>query len=146
MDRATQCILGWAVTTERSENLFQQILDGTPQAMYYYSDALPTYEALLYHPGHHTAMNDKSQTYSVEGHAVDADLRHRFALLVWHVAHVVFLVVQTLYAPPFICSFSVTTVDSFTSNVTLTTQLILSVSYRFGFEHSPPDCDLDTSL
>ena len=57
-------------------------------------------------------------------------------LLVWHVAHVVFLVVQTLYAPPFICSFSVTTVDSFTSNVTLTTQLILSVSYRFGFEHS----------
>lgn len=79
VDRATRCILGWAVTDERSEIVFQQILDRTPQAMHYFSDALPTYQALIYYPGHHRAMSDKSQTFSVEGD--NADLRHYLARL-----------------------------------------------------------------
>ena len=79
MDRATRCIVGWTITRQRSESLFQELLDQTPQAVQYYSDALPTYEALVYFPGHHTAMNDKSQTYSVEGD--NADLRHYLARL-----------------------------------------------------------------
>jgi len=79
VDRVTRCILGWALTHERNERLFQAILDQTPQAAFYYSDALPTYEALIYYPGHHRAMSDKSQTYSVEGD--NADLRHYLARL-----------------------------------------------------------------
>ena len=79
MDRATRCIVGWAVTCERNERLFQAILDQTPRATYYYSDALPTYEALIYYPARHRAMPDKSQTYSVEGD--NADLRHYLARL-----------------------------------------------------------------
>ena len=79
MDRATRCILGWTTTHERSESIFQQILDQMPQATQYYSDALPTYAALIYYPGRHTAMYDKSQTYSVE--ADNAELRHYLARL-----------------------------------------------------------------
>ena len=79
MDRATRCILGWAVTSQRNEQLFQAILDQTPQASYYYSDALPTYAVLIYSPGRFQAMPDKSQTYSVEGD--NADLRHYLARL-----------------------------------------------------------------
>jgi insertion element IS1 protein InsB len=79
VDRATRCILGWAVTPERNEQLFQAVLDRTPQASHYYSDALPTYEALIYYPARHQAMTDKSQTYSVEGD--NADLRHYLARL-----------------------------------------------------------------
>jgi insertion element IS1 protein InsB len=79
VDRATRCILGWAVTRERNERLFQSLLDQTPQASHYYSDALPTYEALIYYPARHQAMPDKSQTYSVEGD--NADLRHYLARL-----------------------------------------------------------------
>jgi len=79
VDRATRCIVGWAVTHERNERFFQAILDQAPQATYYYSDALPIYAALIYYPARHRAMPDKSQTYSVEGD--NADLRHYLARL-----------------------------------------------------------------
>jgi hypothetical protein len=62
--------------------------DGTPQAMLnrapfarqYYSDAFVTYGTLVYTPGLHTVMTDKSQTYAVE--ADNAELRHYLARLV----------------------------------------------------------------
>jgi insertion element IS1 protein InsB len=55
----------------------QEMLDHSPQAEQYYSDALPVYRQLLYYPGEHQMMWDKSQTYSVE--ADNAELRHYLA-------------------------------------------------------------------
>ena len=61
------------------ETTWQKVLDTSPQATLYYSDASPTYLALLYHPGIHVALLDKSQTYRVEGD--NAELRHYLARL-----------------------------------------------------------------
>jgi insertion element IS1 protein InsB len=58
---------------------WQAVLDAAPQATLYYSDASPTYLALLYQPGIHVALPDKSQTYRVEGD--NAELRHYLARL-----------------------------------------------------------------
>jgi len=53
--------------------MLQHLLDTAPQADRYFSDAFPTYGRLIYYPGRHQAMGDKSQTYSVEA---DNILRH----------------------------------------------------------------------
>ena len=55
------------------------MLDASPQAVWYYSDLFPPYQALVYTPGVHTPMPDKSETYRVEG--VNAELRHYLARL-----------------------------------------------------------------
>ena len=77
IDRATRCILGWAIIPERTFEAMQALLDRSPQATWYYSDYFSTYHALVYYPGHHRALKDKSQTFTVEG--VNADLRHYMA-------------------------------------------------------------------
>ena len=59
--------------------MMQHLLDTAPQADRYFSDAFPTYGRLIYYPGRHQAMGDKSQTYSVE--ADNAELRHYLARL-----------------------------------------------------------------
>lgn len=80
VDRATHCIVGWDVVWERTSTHLQAMLDRAPFARQYYSDAFVTYRTLVYSPGCHTAMTDKSQTYSVE--ADNAELRHYLARLV----------------------------------------------------------------
>jgi insertion element IS1 protein InsB len=72
-------VVGWRVCKERDEATFQAILDESPQAVWYYSDLYATYKTLIYKPGVHTAMPDKSETYRVEG--VNAELRHYLARL-----------------------------------------------------------------
>lgn len=79
VERQTSCIVGWAVAAQCDEAHWQAVLDAAPQAVLYYSDASPTYLALLYRPGIHIALPDKSQTYRVEG--VNAELRHYLARL-----------------------------------------------------------------
>ncbi|NJL56338.1 IS1 family transposase [bacterium] len=79
VERTTSCIVGWEVGYERSEAVLQAVVDAAPQAVLYYSDALPTYSALIYKPGIHVALTDKSQTYRVEGD--NAELRHYLARL-----------------------------------------------------------------
>ncbi len=79
VERATSCIVGWAVSASCDEQQWQAVLDAAPQAVLYYSDGSPTYLALLYHPGMHIALPDKSQTYRVEGD--NAELRHYLARL-----------------------------------------------------------------
>ncbi len=69
VDRETSAVVGWRVGRHRTE----------VQAARYYSDRFPTYSALFYAPGIHQAMDDKSQTYRVEG--VNAELRHYLARL-----------------------------------------------------------------
>ena len=79
MDRSTSCIIGWAVSGQRHEAILQQVVDDAPQAAYYFSDLYAPYQSLLYTPGRHTSMPDKSETYRVEGD--NAELRHYLARL-----------------------------------------------------------------
>lgn len=79
VDRATSCMVGWCVGSERTETVMQAMVDAAPQAVLYYSDEFSTYSALIYKPGQHLAMPDKSQTYRVEGD--NAELRHYLARL-----------------------------------------------------------------
>lgn len=79
MDRATSCILSWAVVSERSEVVIQALVDQAPQAAYYFSDLFAAYRRVIYTPGRYTPMPDKSETYRVEG--TNAELRHYLARL-----------------------------------------------------------------
>ena len=69
--------MGWVTTPERTFETTQTLLGRSPQATWYYSDYFSTYHALVYYPGHHRALKDKSQTYTVE--KINADLRHYMA-------------------------------------------------------------------
>ncbi len=64
---------------ERDGETLQALLDHGPQASHYYSDAYTLYQSLVYYPGDHQALADKSQTYAVE--ADNAELRHYLARL-----------------------------------------------------------------
>jgi insertion element IS1 protein InsB len=79
VERLTRCIVGWCVVWERTEEIAQALLDAAPQAVLYFSDDFSTYSTLIYTPGIHLAMTDKSETYSVEGD--NAELRHYLARL-----------------------------------------------------------------
>jgi len=57
----------------------EAMLDRGPRATQYYSDLFNTYGTLIYLPGHHEFIEDKSETYSVEG--ANAELRHYLARL-----------------------------------------------------------------
>lgn len=61
------------VKTRTPENM-QSCLDQGPRAKQYYSDQFHYYTLLDYRPAKHRALNNKSQTYSVE--SVNANLRH----------------------------------------------------------------------
>ena len=56
------------------------LLNTAPSASQYYSDQLAAYTNLVYYPGQHEALPNKSQTSSVEGD--NAELRHSLACLV----------------------------------------------------------------
>jgi IS1 family transposase len=71
--------VGWDVVFKRDYATLQAMLDRSPPAKQYYSDAFSVYETLVYYPGHWRAFADKSQTYSVE--ADHAELRHYLARL-----------------------------------------------------------------
>ena len=80
LDRVTHAIVSWAVVPERDEATLQAVVDYAPQATAYYSDGFPTYQTLVYGlTATHTALPNKSQTYTVEGG--NADLRHYLARL-----------------------------------------------------------------
>ena len=79
VERATRCIVSWAVVWERTWEALQQTIERAEPAQQYYSDACPIYETLVYYPGHHAVAPGKSQTYSVE--ADNAELRHYLARL-----------------------------------------------------------------
>jgi IS1 family transposase len=79
VDRATHCIVGYAVVAERTPDVLQGVVDQAPHARAYYSDGFPAYRELVYGPAEYAALLNKSETYSVEGS--NADLRHYLARL-----------------------------------------------------------------
>lgn len=79
VDRATRCVVNWAVDWQVSDEKLQDVLDDSLPARWYYTDLLAAYQELAYDFGIHFSMDDKSQTYSVE--ADNAELRHYLARL-----------------------------------------------------------------
>ncbi len=71
--------MGYEVAFDREPTRLQALVDRSPQAAQYYSDQLGAYTNLVYYPGKHQALPNKSQTYSVE--ADNAELRHYLARL-----------------------------------------------------------------
>ena len=67
VDRATRCILSWRVVQERTGRVVQEMVHESLQAERYFSDGLEAYQTALYWPAAHYPMDDKSETYSVEG-------------------------------------------------------------------------------
>lgn len=64
---------------DREPQRLQALLNTAPSARQYYSDQFASYTNLVYYPGQHEALPNKSQTYSVEGD--NAELRHYLARL-----------------------------------------------------------------
>lgn len=64
---------------DREPGRLQAVVDRAPQAARYYSDQYAAYATVVYYPGHHEALPNKSQTYAVE--ADNAELRHYLARL-----------------------------------------------------------------
>lgn len=79
VDRKSRCILSWRVIYSRTGKVIQEMIQESPQAQNYFSDALDAYQTALYWPAIHEPMQDKSETYSVEGD--NAELRHYLARL-----------------------------------------------------------------
>ena len=56
VERATRCIVSGAVVWERTWEALQETIERAAPARQYYSDAFPTYETLVYYPGHHAVI------------------------------------------------------------------------------------------
>ena len=80
VERKTRCVVGWRVLWHRDQESFQSLVDQSPKAKQYYSDAFSLYSALVYYPGKLTISEGKANTFSVEG--VNAEFRHYLARLV----------------------------------------------------------------
>ena len=78
VDRSSRCIVGWAVSTDRTPEIMQQVADSGPAAARTCHDGYNTYESLVY-AGEHILSDGKAEVYSVE--SVNADLRHYLARL-----------------------------------------------------------------
>ena len=73
VNREKRQIVGYDIAFDKSRERIQKLVDSSPKADYYYSDAYSAYSEICYY-GTHTALKNKSQTYTVEG--VNSDLRH----------------------------------------------------------------------
>ena len=61
------------IAFDKSKERIQHLVDCSPKASKYYSDAYPAYSEICYE-GSHLSLKNKSQTYTVEG--VNSDFRH----------------------------------------------------------------------
>ena len=80
VERNTRCVAGWRVLWQRNQEAFQDLIDTSPTAEQYFSDAFPVYSSLVYYPGKFRVSDGKTDTFSVEG--ANAEFRHYLARLV----------------------------------------------------------------
>ena len=73
VSRDKRQIVGYDIAFDKSRERIQRLVDNSPKASKYYSDAYPVYSEIIYY-GKYTSLKNKSQTYTVEG--VNSDLRH----------------------------------------------------------------------
>ncbi len=71
-------MVGYDVAYDKSSERIHRLLDKSPKAEHYYSDAYSAYSEVCYY-GTHKSLKNKSETYTVEG--VNSDLRNYIALL-----------------------------------------------------------------
>ena len=67
VDRRTHCILSWRVVQARTGAVVQEMLHESLPGQSYFSDAFEAYQTALFWPALHYPMQDKSETFSVEG-------------------------------------------------------------------------------
>lgn len=79
VSRNPRQIVGFAVSSDKSSEQIQKIVDAAPAASSYYSDGYIGYTDVVYPGTYIRNVRDKSDTYTVEG--VNADLRHYIPLL-----------------------------------------------------------------
>ena len=73
VNREKRQIVGYDIAFDKSRERIQKLVDSSPKADHYYSDAYSAYAEVCY--GRiHTSLKNKSQTYTVEG--VNSDLKH----------------------------------------------------------------------
>ena len=73
VSREKRQIVGYDIAFDKSRERIQKLVDSSPKADHYFSDAYSAYSEICYYVSH-TALKNKSQTYTVEG--VNSDLRH----------------------------------------------------------------------
>lgn len=73
VSRDKRQIVGYDIAFDKNRERIQRLVDNSPKASKYYSDAYPVYSEIIYH-GKYTSLKNKSQTYTFEG--VNSDLRH----------------------------------------------------------------------
>ena len=78
VSREKRQIVGYDIAIDKSRERIQKLVDSSPKADHYYSDAYSAYSEICYY-GSHTALKNKSLTYTVEG--VTSDLRHYITAL-----------------------------------------------------------------
>ena len=73
VSRDKRQIVGYDIAFDRSRERIQRLVDNSPKASKYYSDAYPVYSE-IYHESLYISLENKNQTYTVED--VNSDLRH----------------------------------------------------------------------
>ena len=73
VSRDNRQIVGYDIAFDKGWKRIQRLVDKSVKARQYYSDAYSAYSE-VYYEGGHISLNNKSQTYTVEG--VNSDLRH----------------------------------------------------------------------
>ena len=73
VSRKKRQIVGYDIAFDKSRERIQKLVDSSPKADHYYSDAYFAYAEICYE-GKHSSLKNKSQTYTVEG--ISSDLKH----------------------------------------------------------------------
>ena len=74
ISREPRQIVGFAAVCDKSSSHIQKIVDSAPDAEYYFTDGYVGYLDVVY-PGYHIRnINNKNDTFTVEG--INADIRH----------------------------------------------------------------------
>jgi len=79
ISREPRQIVGFDVAEDKSPERLQSIVDSAPQAKNYCTDGYLSYIDLVYPGKHIRNVNNKNDTYTVEG--INADLRHYIPVL-----------------------------------------------------------------
>jgi hypothetical protein len=73
VDRRTRCILDWRVVTARTGTVVQEMVPQSVLAQSQFTLGLDVYQTGFYWPAIHYPLDDKSETFSVQG--INAELR-----------------------------------------------------------------------
>jgi len=79
VSREPRQIVGFAVARDKSPERLQGIVDNSPEAENYATDGFLAYIDLVYPGKHIRNINNKNDTFTVEG--INADLRHYIPVL-----------------------------------------------------------------